>query len=43
MVLSFVEMENNVNRCEGEGGLSTQHVETEMLLRCASGDGKESS
>ena len=40
MVLSFVEMENNINRFEGEGGLSPQHVE--MLLRGASGDGKES-
>ena len=27
MVLSFVEMENNINRFEGEGGLSPQHVE----------------
>lgn len=43
MVFSFVEMENNVNRFEGEGRVSPQHDEIEMLLRDASGDGKESS
>lgn len=43
MVFSFVEIENNINRFEGEGGVSLQHDEIEMLLRDASGDGRESS
>lgn len=43
MVFSFVEMENNINRFEGKGGVSLQHDEIEMLLRDASGDGRESS